>query len=264
MEMRTASVVGGWVAPDDRAVVAVVNAVPCSGSLIAPGVVLTAAHCLPDDPAWPATRVFFGPELGDIGEWRDVSCAQRMPCADAVLLRLAGPAPPDITPLAVSSVDPYALIETAARVVGFGVTEDTVTRVRRTGTVRLLAVDGDEVISEAAPSSPCSGDSGGPVLAHSSGGEAIIGVNSRVARGCAGLSFAARLDIHREAVIEPFLEWASRSAGPPATGGPPPPCFPVPADACSPAGCSLGRGSPWAAAFVLAGLLALARRRAGV
>ncbi len=206
----------GTLAPDDIAVVAVVNfsGGQCSGSLIAPRLVLTARHCVaktadkdpqvvcgktPFEPADSHGAIFVVP-LPQISEDPNdyVAVSEiRMPeslgddlCGtDVALLRLESPLP-DITPLTPRVEEPVTANEVYSAV-GFGIDESLA---GKPSGVRKRA-DGFQVVCNGADCAvrdvrdnewignggPCSGDSGGPALDASG---QVIGVVSRGKTGC--------------------------------------------------------------------------------
>jgi V8-like Glu-specific endopeptidase len=177
----------------------------CSGALIAPTVVLTAAHCAAPAAglARPGTASF-GAAVGAFDETIDVTqvwVARDWPGdqgADVALVRLAGPAA--AAPLAWRAAPLPAMTGRAVRVVGFGrtVAADPATAgTKRQVTLTVRAIDGADLIAGDAAADTCTGDSGGPVLADVGGGEEIVAVVSSGDVGCAGDARLARLDVQR-------------------------------------------------------------------
>jgi len=216
-ERTNAAVFGGAPAPDDTAVVAVVNFAggQCSGSLIAPNLVMTARHCVaktageelqvvcgqtmfqpPDSPG--AIFVVSLPAISN--DKTDYLAVEdiRMPdglsadlCGtDVVLLRLKTPLADDIVPLVPRLDPPVAPPETYSSV-GFGIDEslpDKPSSVRkRLDGLKAVCIGGDcrdgqvRTNEWVGSGGPCQGDSGGPAL--DANGQ-IIGVVSRGASGC--------------------------------------------------------------------------------
>lgn len=201
----------------DPAVVALLRSgrIFCSGTLVAPRVVLTAAHCL---TRVQPEAVLFGSGLANEGALVDVLELRVHPeyeptsvGNDVGLVLLASTAPPDVRPL------PLALDTVAAgspvRVVGFGTTSktDREPRRKREGRAAIAAVTPSEFTILASPSQTCAGDSGGPAFVVVDGVERLAGVHSAGDPDCTDSGREARVDPHVASFIAPFLE-ATREA----------------------------------------------------
>lgn len=199
----------------------------CTGTMVSASAVLTAAHCL-DGAAAEDAMV----RLDDIDAANDSSSAsgaepdgdadhgadsddgfaplrgvafQLHPdwnpdtfAADVAVLFLAGAAGDPTAPLHASGVMALAVDAPSSGeevlLVGYGVDEHGAHNVRRAGTARVAGIGAAELGLQPAPSAPCHGDSGGPVLVREDGEERIAAVVSHGPAGCDGETTAARAD----------------------------------------------------------------------
>ena len=220
VETTRAAVVSGALDTDDPAVAAILPrrsacAQPtptptCTGVLIAPRVVLTAAHCIND----PSLRleVYFGASTVDgSGRFDVVTAVSVHPKFDAkshafdvALLRLADD--PGIAPVSMGTFD--AVIGASARVVGFGVdgSPTSVPGIKRAGVTTVTSFEAGSFRTAPGPSMSCAGDSGGPVLirAADAGAELLVGVTSYGDSPCKEFAVNARVDAVRD-FIDPFV-----------------------------------------------------------
>ena len=190
---------GTW--PDAVAVIGTTGA--CSGTLIAPDVVLTAGHCVEIDPL----RIVAG-TIDDAHGGVAVAVAATIPhpswatSYDVALLALATPVP-GIAPRAIGTTCTFAAFGAGSQVelVGFGLTDDAATGANtqlHEAAVQVMdptCIDGDGCRPSIAPGGEfiaggdgvdtCNGDSGGPVYFATPRGEVVVGV---VSRGVSGAS----------------------------------------------------------------------------
>lgn len=193
----------------------------CTGALLAPDLVLTAAHCVP--PGFAYKLVEF--DAGHRPKFRDVAKVSRHPrfaqasllahraTADVALLKLAAPLPQAV-PVAlggsgarVASGDRFTVVGFGVAVPGDGTTGGvartaTLAATGRPGNLQLRLVDA-RMQGVRAGLGACTGDSGAPVLA----GGAVMGVVSwstgpNATEGCGGLTGVTPLSLYRAWIVE--------------------------------------------------------------
>jgi len=182
------AIVRGSETRGDEAVVALLTTsgrLGCTGTLIRPHVILTAAHCVNTELGEPAS-VFIGRDLDVKG--KALSIAERLVhpefeaatlSADIALVGIVGEF--ELTPVELAEPPtPSRLPGLAVRVVGFGCTDladDTQgVGVRRSRDDVIEASTSDGKLRHG--DSTCRGDSGGPVLVEQDGDERILAVTS--------------------------------------------------------------------------------------
>ncbi len=230
---RSRPIIGGVPAPEDDAVVAVLarrtlcdgpEQVICSGTLVGPRAVLTAAHCLggrePDElevligdtASAPATVLaVWGAAVHpgyDAGAPAETS-------PDLMVLFLEGDA--GVTPAVPADVAAAELVTGAqVQLVGFGATTiggDLGVRVSGRATVDVV---GGVSFSTGASAVPCGGDSGGAALLETAAGPRLIGVIKGSGAGCADQGLVVRVDAAYDTFLAPAL-----AAAPPPPERPP-------------------------------------------
>lgn len=215
-EAKTPRIVGGVIEGRFPAVGALVIEGEwfCSGTVIAPRLVLTAAHCLeglsPEDPV----EFFVGPDANRLSSGRTIPAASahahpdylvddRYDIGVLVLARDAGvtPIPARFAPLTDAVLGKTALF------VGYGVTSATGDGgEKRSVEIPINVLDDffvgyDQVVGK----NTCSGDSGGPALMDLGHGLEVVGVTSYGDAECAFDGYNTRTDVFASWIGD-FLE----------------------------------------------------------
>ena len=216
---------GAW--PDAAGIVLNGQYVSCTGTLIAPNVVLTADHCV--DPRYiggaRVTQVLLNETnwvSGDDGIAVDVDEVIRHDRADIAILVLAEDAP--IKPRAVADgciIDEFLEDGAPVSIVGYGLTNPNSqfnTRLHE-GITSVVDADcstswrgcntrlpeGSELYAGGDGVDACSGDSGGPLYLLTPLGDYLVGVTSRGPEGCRLGAIWVRPDA--------FMDWIEDETG---------------------------------------------------
>ena len=206
----------------------------CSGTMIAPTIVLTAAHCVQPDATYKVVEY----DAQRTPQLRDVSQVATHPqfnlktllahraTADVALLRLASPLaaarqpPPTVgaprSPIEVGAQFTVAGIGVTVR--GDGKSGGTVRAAKliatgRPGTLQIRLVD---PISEGKDQGlgACTGDSGGPVFEEQQGRAVVIGIVSwstgpNGSAGCGGMTGVTPFSLYRDWIAQTVRSWGA-------------------------------------------------------
>jgi hypothetical protein len=231
------AIVGGGAPSDDgvgRSVVTIVGSRGnfCTGALIAPKIVLTAAHCV--QPGADYKIVEYGadkqPSLQDVKSiaihpgFNMQAMLGHRATADVALLQLGSPAKgkmpstlglPNI-PIVVGNRFTIAGIGVTVR--GDGKSGGTIrvaglVATGKPGTLQIRLVD---PVNQGTRDGlgACTGDSGGPVFEDKQSGLAIIGVVSwstgpNGSAGCGGLTGVTPLTLYRDWLLQTARQWGT-------------------------------------------------------
>jgi secreted trypsin-like serine protease len=202
----------------------------CTGSLIAPSLVLTVAHCVQPGADYKIVRYDADnkPELEDVKSvaihpgFRMAEMLAHRATADVALLRLAVPANGKIpmrfsapqAPLA--SGNPFTIAGVGVTIRGEGKSAGVIRAANlistgKPGTLQIRLVDPERLGAQAGLGA-CTGDSGAPVLEDQPGGPSVIGVVSwstgpNGTAGCGGLTGVTPLTLYRDWILQTARQW---------------------------------------------------------
>jgi len=165
----------------------------CSGTLIAPNIVLTATHCTENDSHQLVSLKFtLAPQLSSSVSWTSVSSILRYSSQDIAILKLANPiSGAQVSELSLTPAN-QSFLNRSVEIVGYGnsttsstpVKQDSGSGTKRKGTSLLFRLDDNQATLVSKPSSygqtVCPGDSGGPLYLIHQGRKQLFGVASSV------------------------------------------------------------------------------------
>lgn len=186
----------------------------CSGVLVAPRAVLSAAHCFGgrarsngSAPAVPRARVVFVGLQGSPLLEVDVERAAIHPELDLALLELDSRELTDVAgavlPLHLDALD-ASWVGSAVELSGFGATESGELGQLAFVTEKIVRIEANHIVVDGrGTTGACIGDSGGPLVGRTSDGRSeVLGVLDEGSESCTGEDFYTRLD--RVAYWEPL------------------------------------------------------------
>jgi len=202
----------------------------CTGTVVSPTAIVTAAHCLDHESTY-VYGVFFEPDAnaynGQIAQVEShlhaVSAVHIHPMystaspflADIGVLVLAQPT--TITPLAFSRVEPDdTLVNAPVKIVGYGqTTAGTFQNARFSANTIVAGIDAgsDTILVGDSTYHTCVGDSGGPVLENN----VLLGVDSYGASGCTDPAHFRRTATYAD-FIDQYAGTGTGSAGSAGSG----------------------------------------------
>jgi V8-like Glu-specific endopeptidase len=205
----------------DPGVVAVVQdgTLACSGVVVGPRAVLTAAHCVVSSETTRRALSHVRIGSGNATEGGTLLPITGMTVHPQFHQEEDGTFVHDLAVIMLGTATTVALLELAAatpdlktgatlRVVGFGADDSGGdVGLKRTGKVHVASVTDDQITIAADPSMICAGDSGGPALLTVGARELVVGVASYHDGSCGQEGAEARVDTHR-----PFIDAAVSAA----------------------------------------------------
>jgi secreted trypsin-like serine protease len=202
----------------------------CTGSLIAPALVLTVAHCVQPGADYKIVEYDAEkkPQLKDVKAvaihpaFQMQAMLNHRATADVALLRLDGPAKGKV-PTSLGAPQMPLIAGAKFAVAGIGVTirgdgksggiirKADLVATGKPGTLQIRLVD---PATQGARDglSACTGDSGAPVFEEQPAGPVIIGVVSwstgaNNAAGCGGLTGVTPLTLYRDWIVQTARQW---------------------------------------------------------
>jgi secreted trypsin-like serine protease len=207
----------------------------CTGTLIAPDLVLSVAHCV--GPGATYKIVDYGadrqPQLRDVKHvaahpaFNMQAMMAHRATADVALLQLEtpwkNPSSLGVPKTPIAAGNPFTIAGVGVSVRGDGksggiVRSADLVATGHPGTLQIRLVDPVGAGARAGLGA-CTGDSGGPVFEDQGGKPAIVGVISwstgpNGADGCGGMTGVTPLTLYRDWIVQTAKQWGSALAAP--------------------------------------------------
>ena len=200
----------------------------CSGSIIAPDIVVTAAHCVAEEVSAPVPasqiRLVFNlkiPKSGSDPSVRKISDYRFHPSwkgvspdgtvdgdnlHDIAIISFSGGLPRGYAPAKILPKNVALTVGESVLLAGYGITNARTQA--GAGTLRKVTVqiqqllDSEVVVDESHRKGSCSGDSGGPAFATDKGTTYLFGVTSRGDSSCAISGVYTDIPAHADFVAQ--------------------------------------------------------------